>query len=170
MKLINKKRIFDKYLKIDELEVEYKSGNVHNRQVMTKDNAVCALVYDTIIDKYVLVNQWRPANESYITEVVAGTLDVVNENKESAIKREILEEIGYEVDKITEIASCYTSPGCTTEHLTIYYVEVSNKLENGGGVEDEDIEILYLTKDELLNLNSNDMKTMLTILYIKNTL
>lgn len=170
MKLVDKKRSYDGYLKIDTLSVQYESGNVHSREVMNKYNAVCALVYDKNIDRYILVKQWRPASEDYITEVVAGTLDIENEDPLDALKREVLEETGYLVDSTELIGSCFVSPGCTTEFLSVFYCEVSNKVESGGGVHDEDIEIIYLTKEELLKLKSNDMKTLLSIMYIKTKL
>jgi ADP-ribose pyrophosphatase len=105
-----------------------------------------------------------------VIEVVAGTLDIPNEDPVDALKREVLEETGYLVDTTELIGSCFVSPGCTTEFLSIFYCEVSNKIESGGGVHDEDIEIIYLSKDELMELKSNDMKTLLSIMYIKNKL
>ncbi len=170
MKLVDKNRVYDGYLKIDNLSVQYKSGNTHSREVMVKDNAVCALIYDKNIDKYVLVKQWRPASEDQVIEIVAGTLDIPNEDTVDALKREVLEETGYLVDSTELIGSCFVSPGCTTEFLSVFYCEVSNKVESGGGVHDEDIEIIYLTKEELLKLKSNDMKTLLSIMYIKTKL
>ncbi len=170
MKLVDKKRTYDGYLKIDDLSVQYKSGNIHSREVMNKDNAVCGLIYDKNINMYVLVKQWRPALEDQIVEIVAGTLDVPNEDPISALKREVFEETGYLVDSTELIGSCYVSPGCTTEFLSVFYCEVSNKIDAGGGIHDEDIEIIYLTKEELLELKSNDMKTLLSIMYIKTKL
>jgi len=170
MKLVDKNRSYNGYLKIDNLSVEYKSGNIHSREVMVKDNAVCALIYDKIIDRYILVKQWRPASESSILEIVAGTLDIPNEDPIDALKREVLEETGYLVDSTELIGTCFVSPGCTTEFLSNFYCEVSTKIESGGGVHDEDIDVVHLTKEELLELNSNDMKTLLSIMYIKTKL
>ena len=170
MKLVDKNRSYNGYLKIDNLSVEYKSGNIHSREVMVKDNAVCALIYDKIIDRYILVKQWRPASESSILEIVAGTLDIPNEDPIDALKREVLEETGYLVDYTELIGTCFVSPGCTTEFLSNFYCEVSTKIESGGGVHDEDIDVVHLTKEELLELNSNDMKTLLSIMYIKTKL
>jgi ADP-ribose pyrophosphatase len=121
MKLVDKNRSYNGYLKIDNLSVEYKSGNIHSREVMVKDNAVCALIYDKIIDRYILVKQWRPASESSILEIVAGTLDIPNEDPIDALKREVLEETGYLVDSTELIGTCFVSPGCTTEFLSIFY-------------------------------------------------
>ena len=50
-----------------------------------------------------------------------------------AMIREIEEEIGYGVDKITLIDEGFVSPGGTTEMISVYFAEVSDKVGQGGG-------------------------------------
>jgi ADP-ribose pyrophosphatase len=81
-----------------------------------------------------LYHSGRPGSNSEILEIVAGTLDKENEDAREAMIREIDEEIGYKTDKITLIDECYMSPGGSTEKISIYYCEVSEKIHQGGGL------------------------------------
>ena len=75
-----------------------------------------------------------------MSELVAGVLEA-DESPEITIRREILEEIGYEVSDLVYISSFYVSPGGSTERIIIYYAEVDNegKVSKGGGLESEPV-------------------------------
>ncbi len=161
----------DKYkgfLNIQEVDVLTKSGETVQREIMVRPDAVAALVYDTIKDKYILVNQFRPGTGKDILEIVAGTLDKPGENPELAMKREILEEIGYETDSIEKISGFYVSPGGTTEYITVFYCEVSNQIEEGGGLasENEEIDIIYMSKQEVHDTDFEDAKTIVALNWV----
>jgi ADP-ribose pyrophosphatase len=157
------------FLDIDELTVKTKKGSEVKREVMVRKNAVAALVYDTSKEEYVLASQWRPGAASDLIEVVAGTLDKPGEDPRDAMKREIMEEIGYETDSIKLIDECYMSPGGTTEVITIYYAEVSKQVESGGGhaSEHEEIDIIYMNYDELVSTRFKDAKTIIAVNWLK---
>ena len=166
--VINRENKYKGFLNIDELTIETKSGTEVKREVMYRRNAVAALVYDTVIDKYVFTIQFRPGSECELIEIPAGTLEE-NEDPIEAMKREILEEIGYKTDSIELIEECYVSPGGNTELMTIYYVEVSDKVEKGGGLESEheEITILYMDYDEVVSTKFRDAKTIISVNWLK---
>jgi ADP-ribose pyrophosphatase len=153
---------------VDSVSVN-KKGKVVNYEVVNKKSAVAAVVYDTEKEKYIFVKQWRVGSSSDLIEIVAGTLDKGNEDPREAIKREILEEVGYETDSIKLIDELYTSPGATNEMITIYYCEVSKKVAEGGGLEEEseDIEIIELSFEEVLSTRFLDAKTIIGVSFIK---
>lgn len=156
------------HFSVDELTVKSRSGREHKREVMVRKDAVAAVVYNTLTKKFIFVSQWRPGSNSDILEIVAGTLDVPGEDPRDAMKREIDEEIGYKTDSIHLIDECYMSPGGTTEIITVYYCEVSEKIHQGGGLEDEDIDIIEMDLDDILSTRFKDAKTIIGINYIKN--
>lgn len=158
------------FLNIDELTVKTRSGKEVKRELMVRPDGVASVVFDTIQKKFIFVNQWRPASNSEIIEIVAGTCDVEGEDPREAMIREIDEEIGYKTDKITLIDECYMSPGGTSELLSIYYSEVSEKISKGGGLEDEDIDVIEMDLDEVLTTRFRDAKTIIGINYIKQNL
>lgn len=167
--VVNRERKYKGFINIDELTVKTRSGNEVKRELMVRMNAVAGIVYDTKRKKFIFVNQWRPGSNDEIVEIVAGTLDVEGEDPREAMIREIDEEIGYKTDKITLIDECYMSPGGSSEVISIYYCEVSNKIHNGGGLEDEDIDVVEMDIDEVLSTRFRDAKTIIGVNYLKHT-
>ena len=55
---------------------------------------------------------------------------------------------------------------CTTEVITIYYCEVSEKIHEGGGLEGEDLEIVEMDLNEVLSTRFRDAKTIIGVNYI----
>jgi len=167
--IINRTNKYKGFFTVDELTVKTKSGAEIKREVMVRKNGVAAVVYDTNKKKFIFVSQWRPGSNSYLTELVAGTMDKENENSKDTIIREIDEEIGYEVDKIEFINESYMSPGGLTEIIYIYYCEVSNRLHQGGGLknENEEIDVIEMSLNEVLSSKFIDAKTLLGINFIK---
>ena len=79
----------------------------------------------------------------WMMEIVMGFVDT-NETPERAARREAKEEAGCEVIDMQPIASYYTSPGCTSDHVSLF-VGRTNAPEHGriGGLasEHEDIKV-----------------------------
>jgi UDP-sugar diphosphatase len=65
---------------------------------------------------------------------------------------EIYEECGYDIplQNLEKISTYYTSVGISGSSQTLYYAECddSMKVNNGGGLEEEEIEVIYLPVDE----------------------
>lgn len=110
-------------------------------------------------------------DDGNILEIVAGGIE--SETPEESMRREVLEEIGYEVQDFELIAKIYVSPGRTDERLFLYYCEVdtSMKIDEGGGLpsENEDIEVVYISvkdaKTALLKKDFIDAKTIIALQY-----
>lgn len=166
--IVKRENKYKGHLSIDELVVKTRSGTEVKREVLSKKNAVAGLVFNTETKKYILVSQWRPGSSSTLVEIVAGTLDVPGEDPRDAMAREIEEEIGYKLDSIKLIDECYMSPGGSSEIITIYYCEVSNKVSNGGGLEYEDIDVVEMTKEDIFSTRFKDAKTIIAINWLKN--
>ena len=98
------------------------------------------------------------------------------EPPEEALKREILEEAGYQTSSIEPIATFYVSPGGTSERIALFYVEVTtaDKIADGGGLleENEDIESVWYSPEELAQAVSageiQDAKTLIGIFWVQN--
>jgi len=158
------------YLKVDELTVKTRKGHNIKREIVRRPNAVAAIVFDTVKKKFIFVKQWRPGVAGNIIEVVAGLIDHAGEDTRQTMIREVEEEVGYEVDNIKMLDEFYSSPGMSTEMVTLYYCEVSNQVSEGGGVEEEDeeIDIVEMTKQEMLMTQFKDAKTIIGVNWIKN--
>ncbi|MGY3519225.1 NUDIX domain-containing protein [Micromonospora sp. PTRAS2] len=107
-----------------------------------RGDSAAAVIVDTSRDEIVLVEQFRYPTlghgSGWLVELVAGMVRA-DEEPESAIRREIREEIGYDVRALDPIATIYPSPGGSSERVTIFHGEVDDSLRvgEGGGRADE---------------------------------
>jgi len=170
MNIVDKNIVYDGYFKMNSLSIESLSKERLKREQLVSDDAVAALIYNTDKDSFIFVKQFRVGSEDYTIEIPAGKMDIVGESPEDTLKREVLEEIGYKVDKINSSkGNCefYPTPGMSTEKIYLFYAEVSNKIEEGGGIESEEIEIIEIPRKILYDKFSEgyfrDGKTIMAI-------
>ena len=148
--------------------------------ITTKD-AVAALVVNLSNETFLMVEQNRPPMGGMFREIVAGQIDENDGSIIDAVAREILEETGYEVNVNPEwlnyIGKFPSSPGQTTENIYLFiaYVYDWQKIDSGGGLQDEGENIRIgeykLSKEMvenldpfmLLNFLNTDMKSALAI-------
>jgi len=182
----SKQRVFDDFFKIDEvyLQRERFDGQMSRpfRQlVFERGDSVAAIVFNKKTEQLILIKQFRYATyekgPGWIIEAVAGVLEP-EESPEEAIRREILEEIGYQVGHVTHISTFYVSPGGTSERIMLYYAEVSqaDKVATGGGLTEshEDIKILTYSLPEIWELLKTgqivDAKTLIGLMWLQSQL
>lgn len=116
--------------------------------------SVAVLIYHKQKDTFVLVKQFRPPvymqnSDGYTYELCAGIVDKDLSLEQIAIE-EVDEECGYRVEKLEKISSFYTAVGISGAKQTLFYAEVddSMKAHEGGGIDVEDIEVIYLNVKE----------------------
>jgi nudix-type nucleoside diphosphatase (YffH/AdpP family) len=142
--ITEKKTLYKGFSNLEEYTV--KMGDVeYKREVLVVPNAVAAIIYDTVKKKYIFVEQYRAAVEGVMVEVVAGCIDE-GEKPEQALKREIMEETGYKVDFTKHISDFYSTPGKTSELTSLFYCEVSERVDVGGGIDDEYVSVVEVEK------------------------
>ncbi len=121
-------------------------------EIVEAHDSVAILIYHKDKDAFILVKQFRPAvyvnNDNGMTvELCAGIVDKKCSLAQIA-KEEIEEECGYDVplEKIERITAFHTSVGFAGSKQILYYTEVeeSMKVNDGGGVEGEFIEVILL--------------------------
>jgi nudix-type nucleoside diphosphatase (YffH/AdpP family) len=184
VEILQKRIIFNDVFQIQEARLRFQKFNGQmsdpvRRLVFERNDSVAALVFNRDTQKVILVNQFRyPTYEKgpgWIHEIVAGVIEH-GEQPEECIRREIHEEIGYEVHQLTPIATFYVSPGAASERIFLYYTEVSNadRVAQGGGVvsEHEDIEQVEWTLSELQQALKQhqilDAKTLIAAQWLLN--
>lgn len=182
----NKRRLFDDFFKVDEVHVRYEQFDGHmsapvRQLVFERGDSVAAILMHEETGGVILIKQFRyPTYEKgpgWIIEAVAGKLED-DELPEEAIRREIVEEVGYAVTDLTHISTFYLSPGGASERIILFLARVSNtdKIAGGGGLEteNEDIQTITFSFPELwAALESGqivDAKTLVGILWLKNRL
>lgn len=71
------------------------------------------------------------------------------ESLEAAVKRELIEEAGYDADQVTFLTEGPTSAGLTDEMITLVLAEGLHRVGQGGGIENERILIHEIPLDEV---------------------
>jgi nudix-type nucleoside diphosphatase (YffH/AdpP family) len=148
----------------------------HRREAYDRGNGATILLYNRELKTVVLTRQFRlPAyvngHHGVLVEACAGLLDT--DNPEECIKRETEEETGYRVMTPSRIFEAFMSPGSVTERLTFFVAsyEPDGRTTSGGGVEDEDIDVVELGLDEALAMIETgeivDGKTIMLLQYAK---
>jgi ADP-ribose diphosphatase len=161
-KLLSKETLFKSYFKIDRYVVEYKKFNGEwtnpvYREVFERGNAVAVLPYDPLLNKVVLIEQFRIGAidrqpSPWLLEIVAGMIEN-NESIESVAKREMLEESGLALQTLHPICHYWSSPGGCTEQIHLYCGIVD--ASTAGGIhglatENEDIKVHAVSVDTAL--------------------
>ncbi|MDD4505658.1 MAG: NUDIX domain-containing protein [Sulfurospirillaceae bacterium] len=137
----------------------YVQNSVEQRwDIVDTHNSVAILLYHEALDSFVFVKQFRPSiylknKDGFTYELCAGIVDKDKSLIEIA-QEEILEETGYAVplEKMEKISSFYTAVGFAGGRQTLYFavLDESMKVNEGGGIEDENIEVIYLKKEDTL--------------------
>ena len=121
-------------------------------------NIVKILLYHKEKNAFVLIRQFRPLvyinNPQFANryELCGGREDKQGLSSLEIAKEEVLEECGYKVDTLEHITTFIT-----TAKMTLFFgiVDESMRVNKGGGIDDEDIELIYLplnkAKEFILN-------------------
>ena len=125
-------------------------------EILEAHDSVAVVLYHRSKDAFVLVKQFRPAvylnNEDGMSiELCAGIVDKKLTLVQIA-KEEIEEECGFAVpeEKIEKITAFYSSVGFAGTRQTLFYAEIDDQMKvgEGGGVDEEQIEVIYLPREE----------------------
>ena len=146
-------------LRVDTIEMP--SGNVTKREILEHGGAVC-IIPILPDEKIGMIRQWRSAVQEYLWELPAGGLEK-GENPRECAGRELIEEIGYEAGKLTQIFQCYLAPGYSSEMMFGFLGE--DLKEVGAQPEaDESIELVPMSLEELLPLiDSGEIRDSKTV-------
>jgi len=96
-------------------------GKETTREIVEHTECVAVVPVDSNGD-ILLVRQYRKAVEKDLLEIPAGGIDP-GEDPETAVKRELQEEIGMLPVKVTRLGGYYSSPGFCTEYLYLFLAE-----------------------------------------------
>ncbi len=93
----------------------------------------------------VLLDQYRPAIQSRVIEIPAGLVGDIkgceDEPFSDAVKRELIEETGYQAKEVIELFNGPASAGMSTETINFFAAFDLNKVSAGGGDITEDINV-----------------------------
>lgn len=143
---------------INPIKVTFsQNGKEKTWEAVKSHDSVSILLYHKEKDSFLLVKQFRAPvylNDNSITftyELCAGLIDKEKSIEEIVIE-EIDEECGYKVhiNDISKITSFHTNVGISGAKQYLYFatIDESMKIHQGGGINDEEIELFFLPLNE----------------------
>lgn len=159
----SRETVFQGFFSIESLKLKHRLfqggwSETLTRELFVRGTAVAAVIYDPQHRLIGLVEQFRVGLiddevSPWCREVVAGMKEP-SETDEGVMHRELLEESGIVADQLHRICDYYTSPGGTSERLTLYCATAD--LSQAGGYygladEGEDIRFVVLPEDDVFN-------------------
>ena len=162
-------------------ELTRSDGSVvrHKREVYDRGNGATILLYNRHKQTVVLVRQFRIATwvngneDGMLIETCAGLLD--SDEPEECVRKEAIEETGFEVGEVRKLFELFMSPGGVTELIYFFIAEYNDtqRANDGGGVDDEDIEVLELPYHRALEMMANgeirDGKAVILLQYLQTS-
>lgn len=153
-KIIQKEPMYQGFFSLNRYQVQHTLfaggwGEELTRELFQRGNCVAVLLYDPDVDKLVIIEQFRMGpmtqpnvkERAWLLEIVAGAIEE-GETAEEVAYRESEEEAGCVVQEMHLINEFYTSPGGTSERISLFYGRI--KADEIGGIhglaeENEDI-------------------------------
>lgn len=168
--ILDKETVYDGYFQIVRYQLRYTlfaggwSGKVV-REVFERGHAASVLLYDPLLDKVVMLEQFRVGainaddrnHTAWLWEVVAGIIEP-GETVTDVVHREAQEEAGCIVSDLILMYNYLVSPGGTTESNVIFCGRVD--ASQAGGIhglahEHEDIKVHVLPVTTALDMLRN---------------
>lgn len=118
-------------------------------------NATGAAIIVAVTDqqKLLLVEQYRIPVHSRTIELPAGIIGdepgASNEPFEDAAKRELLEETGYQAERVEVLTHGPASSGLTSETVSLFLATGLRRVGAGGGIEHEEITVHEVPLNEV---------------------
>ena len=102
-------------------------------------------------DRVLLVDQFRVPLQTRVIEFPAGLVgdEHAGESIEASAIRELEEETGWTADHAQLLVTCPTSPGGSTEQISIVLATGLRRIGDGGGVDDEDIVVCAVPRHDV---------------------
>ena len=160
VEVVEKATVWKGRFQIDRYRLRHKKhdggwSEPFQREVFERGQAAAVLPYDPVLDRVVLIEQFRPGAYAagyhpWLVEIVAGIIDP-GETAEAVVRREAWEEAHVELTAVERVASFLMTPGACSEAVEFFVGRADSRGASGihGLAEEhEDIRVFTLSTDE----------------------
>jgi len=162
VEVVENENLYRGFLGINRFHIRHSLFAGGNSPVIVRERvesfqAASVLLYDPLLDKVVMIEQFRigaidDPGGAWILEVIGGVIEQ-GETPEAVARREAVEEAGCQVERLESICDFMVSPGFSTERIFLFCGEVD--ASSAGGIhgleqEGEDIRVDVLSSEELI--------------------
>lgn len=160
--------VFDVYTQPEESATGIKGNYI------AVDAPDWVMTIPVIGDKFLLVKQWRHAEERLTVEFPGGVADR-EENPAVTAERELLEETGYKAGRLTKLGIVSPNPALFMNHLHVFLAEELDYTGKQNLDEDELLEYMTMPIKDVINDYGNEEYThalmgVALALYMRHTL
>ena len=160
VEVVEKTTVYKGRFQVDRYRIRHKRhdgdwSETFVREVFERGQAAAVLPYDPVLDRVVLIEQFRPGAYAsgrypWLVEIVAGIIDP-GETAADVVRREAWEEAHVELTDIERVGGFLMTPGACTEAVEFYVGRTDSR--GAGGVyglahEHEDIRVFTVSTDE----------------------
>ena len=138
-------------LRVDTVQLP--DGRLTTREVVEHKGAVAVV---PVLDggRLVLIRQYRQATGRVLLEIPAGGLEP-GESPADCARRELMEEIGYYPEELTEMFYSYLAPGYSSEKLHTFLAQGLVRRTEGNKDSDEFLEIVTVPLQDAIDMIRN---------------
>lgn len=180
LEILSKEILYQGFFRVEKYRLKHTlfSGGWSaeiTRELFLRGSCVAVLLYDPDADKVVLIEQFRTGailnpDKAWLVEIVAGAIEE-GESAEEVAHRESMEEAGCDISQLKVISEFYTTPGGSSEWITLFCGKVDST-EVGGvhGLDHEDEDIWVRTVDfneSYRMLENNEIKSAIAIIALQ---
>ncbi len=132
-------------LRVDKLELP--NGNVKDEYYVLEYPTWVNMIGITVEENILFVRQYRHGADEILLELPAGVVEEGEAPKDAAV-REMLEETGYEFDRVEEVCKLYANPATSGNLTYTYLLKGGRKVQEQELDDSEDIEVVEMTVEE----------------------
>jgi len=178
--IIKTKLLYSGFFKLTRIELQHDlfaggQSPVLIRELIDRKQAVAVLPYDPVLDKIVLIEQFRIGAgddevSSWVIETIAGYQEP-GESTEAVVHREAHEEAGCQLTDLVPIHHYYSSPGSSNERIQLFLARTDSSVINGiHGLDEEgeDIKVHVISRQQAFDwLDSGRINSALPIIALQ---
>lgn len=151
-KLGGKKKIYEgKFITLWGIDFIDKEGKSQVWEAIEKSDVIAVLPI-TDDGKVVLIKNYRVPVEAYVIETPAGLMDHKDEDHEAAVRRELLEETGYDATHFYPLPAWPYRSGSSRNKIFGFIATGLKKVDDARGDATEDIEVMEVPFEKLMEL------------------
>lgn len=136
-------------------KVQLPDGRINPEHYVLEYPKWVNIIATTTDGQMVMIRQYRHGYDEVLVELCAGVVED-SEAPVEAAKRELLEETGYAGGQWREVMTIGQNPSISDNVTHCFVAEGVEKVAGQSLDESEDIEVLLMSKDEVLNMLIND--------------
>jgi ADP-ribose pyrophosphatase len=128
---------------------ETPSGKIVDSYYVLEYNDWVNCVAVTADGRIVMVRQFRQGIGKTVLEIPGGTMDDTDPNPEFAMRRELLEETGYDFEKLIPLGAVAPNPASSNNLTHMFLATGGRKVQDQDLDENEEIEVVLMDLEDV---------------------